>query len=427
MRVFPTSANRGRSALAAMFLLAFSGTLLATSPPPPAEEDDDEEEEVVVPSTPCARQAHEDGETPRAGAFRVDVDDACVAISGTFGVSLQQVLSSRGDTGRELLRPPGAGPNAPAPSDTQPSARASFSFDVTRFTEIGRVATSIGGAWSWTRGDGTSAGSFQFSEISLAVGGAKLGYAASLTSFFEGDLLATAFTPARSVGLVSYEHAIAEGTRIAVAVETGAATGEAATRLVPVSFASNPYLVMRLQHDLARGSLHLAGAVTRSEGGRFGFSRASTGFAVTAGGTWNFDVAGREDGVSVQVAYAREALPYLGTAVDLAGIFPRLADFGSAQGMSIVASYTRNWSEAWASTAFVSALAVDGISPNAVRARSLRYGANLFWQASDTLRLGAEVSMAHSRVERVPIPRRLRGGSGDGDAVVLLLSATVSF
>jgi hypothetical protein len=386
-----------RGAFVAAVLTAICGLAFAAGPLFAAgSEDDEDDEEVTLPATPCARVAHEDEETPRVGALRWDVDGACLAMTGSLGISLQQLLAMRGTSARDLLRPLTAGPNAPDVPQTQPSTRGTFSFDTTRFTEIGRVSTSLGGAWTWTRGDGTSAGRFQFSEISTTIGGAKLGF-------------------------------ILEGTRVAIAVETGTATAEAATRLVPVSFTQNPYLVLRLRHDLPNGTLHLAGAVTRNESTQFGFQTARIGFAATAGATITLAVAGRDDTLSAQVAYARDALPYLGAAVDLAGLFPRLADFGSAAGASVVMSYTRNWSDNWTSTAFVSAVAIDGIRPNAGRARSLRYGINAFWQATETLRLGAEVSMLHSRVERAPILRRFGGVTADGDAAILLVSAIVSF
>jgi hypothetical protein len=421
------AARFGVALVACAFAAAGAPAFAASVPPTAVSKDEDETEESPGPATPCERLAREDEETPRTGAFRFDVDGACVAVTGSLSGTLQHALAVRGSAGRAFLPVPNAGRTATEPAATQPSTRASFSFDATRFSEVGRVATSVGGAWTWTQGDGTSTGRFQFTEMSFSVGGAKLGFTSSLTSFFEGDLLATAFTPARFVGLVSHETEIAPGTSVAIALETGAATGTASTRLVPVSFASNPYLVLRLRHDLPNGTLHLAGALTRDGPERFGFQTSRTGFAATFGASFDLEVGGHRDNVAAQFAYAIDALPYLGAPVDLAGLFPRLADFGSARGVSAVASYTRNWSDAWASTAFVSAVAIDGTRPSVARARSLRYGVNLFWRASETLRLGAEISMLHSRVERTPVVQRAPGTASTGDAAILLLSATFSF
>jgi hypothetical protein len=340
----------------------------------------------------------EEGETPNPLQF--DRHGWCLLLSGSVSLSYQG-LPTLSDPALTRL----ANPRSPTPPGRHSgAASATGRADLSRETEAGSLSLAFEVIWNRALGDGSSGfGSTQVNEAYVALGGATAGYTYSLTGLWDGDILATANYPQRSVGILAYEHEISEGLKLAVALETASPSRDRHDDFLALTFEGRPFFVGRVQRTFDWGTLHLAGAVRRE-----GFATATVegsrlGYALTGGATVTVSPFGADDQISGQIAYARDALYYLGTAVDLGGLYSQLAGLGGATGWSAIGSYTRNWTDELASTAFLSHIALSGEGPLGLRSETRRYGVNLIWRPEGGWRIGAEVSRVEVEIERQPL------------------------
>jgi hypothetical protein len=387
------SLHRGRSWLAAALVIGLAGPALAADAED--DEDDDEDEEEVVPTAPCARLVYEDGPVDLPGGVRVERDGACIVIGGEarLGHSWQQTKGSQGLVGP--LSPGGA----PLPVNRAFAFSSALKLEAHRFTEAGRFGAVAEVGWQTTEGDGLDRGLLQLRQAYLRAGGLRAGYGDSYAIFSQPAILAAAFAPKRAVAFAGYEASLGEATRIAVAVESGPVLGSAQNRFIPVETGRDPFLVMRVQHDLETAELHLAGVMTRrSVIDRTLRSREVIGYAWTAGVRADLPERLGDHEMALQVTAASNAVSYLGGSLDVGTLATRFAGRLEASGSSALVSYTRRWTPVWSSTFFLSGLAVRSAGPAGLRSETLRYGGNAVWQASPNLRIGVEVSRENSLV-----------------------------
>jgi hypothetical protein len=369
------------------------------------DEDDDEDEEEVVPAAPCARLAYEDGAADLPGGLRFERDGTCFVVGGEarLGHIWQRTKGQPGLAGP--LSPGGA----PIAVNRAWSFSTSMKVEAHRFTEAGRlgIVTELG--WQTQEGDGLDRGLLQLRQAHVRIGGLRAGFGDSYATFASPAILAQGFAPRRAVGFAGYEASLGEATRLAVAVETGPVFGAAQNRFVPVDFGRKPYGIARLQHDFETGEVHLAGIVTERRLGLAGFrTRNVLGYAMTAG--LRADLPKSLGGVnwgdhelSVQATYASNAVAYLGGGLDLGSLGAMLSGATEAKGYSGLASYTRRWTPDWSSTVFASGIRGEAPSLAGLRGTTLRYGANLVWQARPGLRIGVEVSRENVTVRTSPV------------------------
>lgn len=104
------------------------------------------------------------------------------------------------------------------------SVTASGGLEYTRQTSLGEFKSTIGGEWSKSTDDGTTNGSAYFTGWSVGLGGLTVGYTGSLMSFWEGNFLTSASSPARSATTIVYEQALDAANKVAVGVESSLPT-----------------------------------------------------------------------------------------------------------------------------------------------------------------------------------------------------------
>ena len=393
----------------------------------PALAQDTEEEDAGTegPVTACARQAEEDGEEPSPRAPRFNLGESCLAFGADVMFSNQRILGA-GVNGLPILLSP-SGRNISVP--TTNTAQTYLRMDWHGFTAYGRLGLSTELNWVKATGDDARYGVAQLTRLMGRFRDFRGGYGDSITSFFAAPIEANAFTPNRSVGLVSYDLKLSEISALTAAIESGPVLGSLGTRFIPIALDQRPYFVGRWLQTYDRGEIHLAAALTNrrlAPSRRDPTGRNVLGFAVTAGVRAQVDVLGQQDEASIQVTYADNAISYLGPALDLGGVRSRVAQVISARGVSATAAYTRNWSERWSSTVFGST--VDVISARGEadpRIASLRYGANLVWKPATSVSIGAEVSRQRIRLNVAPsILRNSREVEAEATIVTLTLQSS---
>jgi hypothetical protein len=389
-----------RIALAGCLVLALAGGAALAADTAEEEDDDDEDEEETVPAAPCARLAYEDGPVTLPGGLRIERDGTCVVVGGEarLGHIWQQNKGQPGLVG--TLAPGGA----PITLNRAWSFSSSFKLEAHRFTDAGRIGFVTEFGWQSMEGDGLDKGLLQLRQGYVRIGGFRAGFGDSYAVFASPAILAQAFAPRRAVAFAGFEVNIGEATRLAAAIETGPVSGAIQNRFVPVTFERKPYGILRLQHDFETSEAHVAAVFTDRRIGLIG-QRAKDvlGYAMTAGWRADLPKAWGDHEMSVQVTYASNAVAYLGGGLDLGSLGVRLSGATEARGASALASYTRRWSPDWSSTVFVSGIHGEAPGLAGLRGDTLRYGANLVWQARPNLRLGVEVSRENAVVRTSPL------------------------
>ena len=128
--------------------------------------------------------------------------------------------------------------------------------------------------------------------------------------------------------------------------------------------------------------------------------RKPRGWAASAGITIPFEFIAEDDAFSAQFTYAVDSSIFLGTQQDVSFVAAKFPNTGPTRGWSAVGSYLHNWSDNWASTAFVSYLALDvDLILTRPTANLLRYGVNLTYRPSDNWTIGMEVDALDAMID----------------------------
>ncbi len=339
----------------------------------------------------CAKVFFYDEDPNNAAAklrgFRFDLAGACARVTGSLDNTYQNDLAVNITDGTS---------NNPTSTYT---ATAKANLDTSRKTSLGTLTTNTMLQWQKSTNDGTQNGNATVQSLYGSLAGVTVGYTNSLIDFWGGDFQFLATTSSESVGLVSYEHAILDNVKLAVAAESGLPSASQSAKGIQGLDTTSPDATARLRyyHD-SGATLHLSGLLRRAD---FPATHASpayskTGWATNIGVSAPFRMFGN-DTFSVQFDYAVNAVQTLGTAADI-----RQAEqyaIGPTRGWDIVASINHPWTATLESNAFVSYVAVDVDAPHAKpSARSTRLAANIYWRPIDHLRLGAEIGWVHAKI-----------------------------
>jgi hypothetical protein len=330
------------------------------------------------------------------------VNGACVEFTNTLTAVYQDVMRSSGNLPAPISRGVASSNNPRVTTFTYKP-----SLDTTTPTAVGDFKTTLELSIKYSSDDSSVVTTL--SDGTAALAGATVGYTDSVMNFWDGDFQFSAAAPSRTVGVVRYEHAIFENSRLGLSLESGVPTSQtSSTEFAPI-YTDDPVLAGRWLYETDPLTVSLAAMVHRLKYGGGGGtiipalvkrSGSVDGWAATAGATIAVPFMGDDDNVSLQATYAVNASPYLGTNTDLstlASVIPFKVD---TRGWSVVASYHRAWSDEWESNAFVSWLALDISVPGASPAvRTMRLAANVKWSPVDYFSIGAELGYLDVRVE----------------------------
>jgi hypothetical protein len=324
--------------------------------------------------------------------LRYLVGGICVELSGNVQWTGQATRAPEPRVGPE--------PVAPRTGTLNPDIR----IETSRHTPHGALKTAFEIDWKYATDTGPDTIP-TLDEATVSYRGFTLGYAESLMDFWDsGSLQFGASAPNRSSYLVSYKHSLTDDLTLAVALEAGSPTSRgASTWQLPNT---PPYVTAQLNYDKDDVSFQVAAAVhdvdvsaTTLLGGS---SERRRGWAASTGITIPLAFIAEDDAVSTQLTYAVDSAIFLGTQQDVAFLAARFPATGETRGWSAVGSYIHNWSDKWASTAFVSYLSLD---VDLILARStaqvLRTGVNLTFQPSDNWTIGVELDAIDARIDLV--------------------------
>jgi len=335
--------------------------------------------------------ADEDATDPAAKlkGYRFDLAGACARVSGSINNVFQNNLYVHVTDGQ---------PTTPTSINT---TTASASLDTNRATALGTLTTGTMVQWQKATNDDTDAGRVTVQSLYGSLGGLTAGYTSSLMDFWSGDFAFLATVPNVSIGIVSYEHAITNNIKIAIAAESGLPSSSQASKGIEGLDTSSPDATARVRYTTASNlTVHLSGLVRRADFPAVGRSPAysETGWALAAGVTTPFPVTGQRDSVSMQIDYAVNAVQVLGTVADLKQS-EQYGAIGPTKGWDAVASINHPWTETIESNALISYVAVDVDAQRAKpSARSLRLASNVYWRPFEHLRLGAEIGWVHAQI-----------------------------
>ena len=335
--------------------------------------------------------ADEDATDPAAKlkGYRFDLAGACARVSGSINNVFQNNLYVHVTDGQ---------PTTPTSINT---TTASASLDTNRATALGTLTTGTMVQWQKATNDDTDAGRVTVQSLYGSLGGLTAGYTSSLMDFWSGDFAFLATVPNVSIGIVSYEHAITNNIKIAIAAESGLPSSSQASKGIEGLDTSSPDATARVRYTTASNlTVHLSGLVRRADFPAVGRSPAysETGWALAAGVTTPFPVTGQRDSVSMQIDYAVNAVQVLGTVADLKQS-EQYGAIGPTKGWDAVASINHPWTETIESNALISYVAVDVDAQRAKpSARRLRLASNVYWRPFEHLRLGAEIGWVHAQI-----------------------------
>jgi len=277
-----------------------------------------------------------------------------------------------------------------------------FRIEAARQTPYGALKTAFEIDWKYATDTGPDEVP-TLNEATIAYLGFTLGYADSLMNFWDsGSLQFSASAPNRSSYLFSYKHSLTDQLTLAMAIEAGSPTsGGATTWELPTT---PPYFTAQLNYDKDDWSFQVSAAThevdVRGTILLGGSSESRRGWAASAGITIPFEFIAEDDAFSAQFTYAVDSSIFLGTQQDVSFVAAKFPNTGPTRGWSAVGSYLHNWSDNWASTAFVSYLALDvDLILTRPMANLLRYGVNLTCRPSDNWTIGMEVDALDAMID----------------------------
>lgn len=359
-----------------------------------------------------AKKASADDDDDDDEGIRFEIAGGCAKLTGGVSYTYQQAKQ----TGTGL--PVFVNKNGTVSSGSSSnSVSANIGLETTRQIGPIELKTSVSADWSKATGDGTQNGSAQVSGWSVGVGGKigtlTAGYAGTLMSFWEGDFLTTANSPARNANMVTYEYKIDDQNAVTAGFESSLpTTPETQTGIKSVDF-SEPVYTLRWRHERDDATFHLSGLVRRvdfTQSPLLPFfpntATVRTGWGVSAGVKVPVKFIDEDDEFNAQWTYTSDASAYLGIGTDLTVYQHTVRSLAPTTGWSTVAGYKHVWSEQFESNAFASFVKLDAnlllASPEA---RSLRTAINLFWKPIDHLKFGVEFGVVDMKLD----PHGVRG------------------
>lgn len=244
-------------------------------------------------------------------------------------------------------------------------------------------------------------------EATVGIGGWEAGYASSQFNFWDGgEFLFGARIPARSTHQITRKVQVTGNWFTTLSLENGN-VDPAVSRpavLQPLPGMRWPDVVARLGYASDVLELHMAGAITERASANGAPSRV--GKAGIIGATGYFDLAGKNQSVTIQAAGASDAPLYLGTQVDVRAV-RRLVDVGDAtRGFSGLVSTSRDWSETLTTSLYASMIRLDfpNLGTKGGRAEMWRGAANVVFTPVKGTRFGLEAGLSRAKVN---LPNRV--------------------
>jgi hypothetical protein len=277
-----------------------------------------------------------------------------------------------------------------------------FRIESAKRTNHGALKTAFEIDWSYNTDTGPDSVP-TLDEASITYVGFTVGYTDSLMNFWDSsDFQFTVSAPNRTSYLISYQYSFTDELKGAIAVEAGSPTSRGATTWQLPN--APPYFTTQLRYDKNDWTLHTSAAAHEIDvrgAPLLGVSSASRwGWAASSGVTIPFKFIAKDDTASAQVTYAVDSSIFLGTPADVSSLAARFPTTGPTRGWSAVASYHHDWSNKWASNAFVSHIALDlDLVLTKPSVRTTRIGANLTYQPREKWQIGVEVDVLDTQID----------------------------
>ena len=322
--------------------------------------------------------------------YQVLVGSTCVQLTGS--------LEGTGQKGNISLPSP---KNAFAPSKF--TFNGDSRVETATSTPHGKLRTAFEVDWNTSSDTGPDPVP-NLVEGSIAFEGAMVGFSDSLMNFWDGDFKFKAYSPNLSTYLVSNEVSLREDLKLAVSVEAGPPDTRGAASWTIAQ--SPPYYASRLRYEKDDLTIHLSSAMHQIEISGTpllpGSGEFKTGWAVSGGAEIPLPALAEDDSLSFQMTYAVNSRVFLGTSADrsvLAAILPGAVQLPS-EGWSAVVSLQHNWTDALASNLMISRVSAS-VEPQGRSAdiRMDRAAANLTYQMTDIVTVGAELGVVDARID----------------------------
>jgi len=362
-------------------------------------------------STSKASEDDDDEDEDDEGV-RFEVAGACAKLTGGVSYTYQQAKQTA--SGLPVFVNKNGTVSNNSVSNT---VSANIGLEMTRQTALGELKTSTSANWSKATGDGTTNGTASVSGWSVGLdnkfGVVTVGYVGTLMSFWEGDFLTTANSPARNANMVTYEYKIDDQSAVTAGVESNLPTSPDANSGIKSFDFSDPVYTLRWRYERDDWAFHLSTLVRRADFTQSPLlpffpntATVRTGWGVSAGVKAPVKFVGEDDEFNVQWTYTSDASAYLGIGTDLTVYQHTVRSLAPTTGWSAVAGYHHVWSEQFESNAFASVVKLEAnlllASPEA---RSLRTAINLFWKPIDHLKFGIEFGVVDMKLD----PHGVRG------------------
>jgi hypothetical protein len=362
------------------------------------EEDDDEDDDEDDEDDEDDDDEDEDDDTLRG--LKLPGQEPCIGMSGSVTAGMQYTfLSSRGVHKLDAI----------------PQDRVSFLPSATirlaasQETTLGARLDAVIGLNIVPSSDPNSPG-VEITEARIDFGGWTFGYDFSRFNFWEGDdFLFGTRIPARNALMLARRFQLTEAWSISAGFEDPRKPA-AQTQFpgVPTGVGITvPDMLGQLAYEGDTLRLHFAGAVrqhTRSSR----LDKKTWGVAGISGLEWSFDTLAASHRLTLQAAWAHDAPGYLGTQVDRRTLATLLSADDTTTGYSLLAAFSRDWTDKLTTNIYVSHLRVDlpRLGATGGRADVSRSAANIVWTPVKGLRLGLEGGVSTSKLD---LPNRAVG------------------
>lgn len=209
-------------------------------------------------------KASEDDEDDDDEGVRFEVAGACAKLTGGVSYTYQQAKQTASGL------PVFVNKNGTVSQGTSSNTvSANIGLEMVRQTDLGEFKTSTSANWSKATGDGTTNGMASVGGWSVGLdnkfGVVTVGYVGTLMSFWEGDFLTTANSPARNANMVTYEYKIDDRNAVTAGFESSLpAAPETETGIKSFDF-SEPVYTLRWRYERDDWAFHLSALMRRAD------------------------------------------------------------------------------------------------------------------------------------------------------------------